>query len=313
MSNSDVEVLLCTYNGEPYLAEFLASLSAQTFRDFQLVVRDDCSSDETLRVIKDSSDQFLNPPHIVENSTPSGSAMANFSNILSARSPAYAFLADQDDIWKSDKISRSLARMKELEAQHGVETPILLHGDLEVIDGSGKFCHRSFWEYKKIDPSYGRHVATALMHPSVVGCTALLNRSLLEKLGPIPPDAVMHDWWINLLAATFGKVDYLEDPLVSYRIHGGNASKPRQVNLGYVVSSLNRSIDQGRRWMNVRMRQGKAFHLAYGSSAPAAAKELLERFATLDEAGQLEKRIRLLKGGYFNPGLSRKLAALFFV
>src|SRR5439155_22468886 len=55
------------------------------------------------------------------------------------------------------------------------------------------------------------------------GCASLINRSLLEIALPLPPAAVLHDWWITACAAAFGTIRYLPEPLVLYRQHGRNA------------------------------------------------------------------------------------------
>jgi len=56
----------------------------------------------------------------------------------------------------------------------------------------------------------------------VTGCAMLINRSLLKMSLPIPSEAIMHDWWIALIASAYGKTFQIYQPLVKYRQHGTN-------------------------------------------------------------------------------------------
>lgn len=60
------------------------------------------------------------------------------------------------------------------------------------------------------------------MQNYVTGCTVVMNRHLLNCCLPVPPQAVMHDWWFALVAAVLGKTVFLDEPTVLYRQHGGN-------------------------------------------------------------------------------------------
>jgi hypothetical protein len=61
------------------------------------------------------------------------------------------------------------------------------------------------------------------MQNNVTGCTMLLNKALYQIARPIPHDAPMHDWWIALVAAAFGKISFIARPTVLYRQHGKNS------------------------------------------------------------------------------------------
>jgi hypothetical protein len=70
----------------------------------------------------------------------------------------------------------------------------------------------------------------------VTGCTALINEPLAEKALPIPEKAIMHDWWLALVATAFGKLVYLDIPLVHYRQHGNNTIGAKEFTKVSVVS-----------------------------------------------------------------------------
>lgn len=307
--NSDVDVLLATRNSDSFLEEALDSLVRQTHRDFNLIVSDDASSDRTIPIIRQFERSFARPVTLIERQTPSGSASANFASLLEASTARYVFLADHDDVWLPDKISRSLRRLKELEAHHGADTPLLMHTDLHIIDASGAVQPSTLWELKDIDPEFGTRLNGAMMHATVTGCAAAMNKALVQRALPIPTEAVMHDWWLNLVAAAFGKVEYDPVSTIRYRIHGANVSRPRRVSLANVFQQRS-PVSKVRHNLRLRTRQARAFLQQFGQSLDAPNAKAVAAFAALDQSGPLTKRRTIIKHGFFYPGLWRNVAIL---
>lgn len=303
-----VEILLATRNSTDYLAQMLESLATQSFRDFHLVVSDDMSSDGTLEMIRAHQSAFQNPVQIIARTTRSGSAQANFASLLEGSTGDYVFLADHDDIWLPEKVETAMARIRAIEAERGVNVPVMTHCNLRVINGAGDPVAPSYWDFKSIDPRAGQHLNTALVHATVTGCAMAMNRALVAQVGTIPPQTVMHDWWINLTAAAFGVVDYDPEPRILYRIHGRNASRPRQVSLVHSLFQLDR-FRRMRVILNQRFTQGRAFRDAYAADLPEAARRTLDLFASIPGADPLTRRVRLLRGRFFWPGLWRNIAS----
>ena len=81
----------------------------------------------------------------------------------------------------------------------------------------------SFWKYGRIDPRTGNSLGRLLVRNVVTGCATTINRALARLASPIPPTAVMHDWWLALVAAGCGRLEYLPEATVLYRQHSGNA------------------------------------------------------------------------------------------
>ncbi|MCX6498865.1 MAG: glycosyltransferase [Arthrobacter sp.] len=307
-----VEVLLATRDSGRFLGELLDSLATQSFRDFHLVVSDDCSQDDTLAILEAAGPRFAHPPEVIVRTTPSGSACANFAGMLAQTRADYVFLADHDDVWLPEKISRGLDRMRTLESEIGRETPILIHGDLTPVNAAGEVISTSFWAFKAITPAYGAKLNTALMHPTVTGCAAVMNRALVAQTGAIPSGAVMHDWWINLVAASFGHVDWDPAPQILYRIHGDNASNPKVTSITRALSQRRR-IASGRHWIRLRLAQGQVFLATYHDELPEESRGVLEAFAAIPSAGPISRRWRLIAGGFRSPDLWRNAATALLV
>jgi rhamnosyltransferase len=217
-------IVLAAYNGASYLVEQIESIRAQTFTAWTLLVRDDGSSDATNAILDDYAAREPRIEVIRDDRGNSGAA-ANFSRLATialTRGASVVFFADQDDVWFPDKVARTIARMQAAEARLGPDRPILVHTDLRLIDGAGRRLHRSFMEFQRIHNPRSRALTTLLVQNFVTGCAMAVNRPLLRFALPVPGEALMHDWWLALCAASCGSIDFLPEPTVSYRRHGTN-------------------------------------------------------------------------------------------
>ena len=226
-----IAVLLSTYNGEKFLGEQLDSLLAQSHKNFILVVRDDGSRDRTVSILESYAGDHPERIHLISRDGVNMGASASFafladyvlkSKELLGLKSIYMMFCDQDDTWFPEKIEKLLAAMLATEADNGSTLPIIVHSDLEVVSEQNMVIAKSLISYQGLEierNSFPNLVISNL----VTGCTALINEPLAEKALPIPEKAIMHDWWLALVAAAFGKLVYLDIPLVHYRQHGNNA------------------------------------------------------------------------------------------
>jgi len=221
---ADTFIILATYNGADFLAGQLDSLIAQTETRWKLLIRDDASSDATLEIIRAYMSRDDRIGLLGAGSGGPRSALANFSVLLQAaydQGAAYVFCCDQDDVWNPDKLEVMLARLKRLESGNGA--PSLVHHDLEVVDASLQPIAGSFVRMMQLNPSDEHRPQRLVSRNEVTGCAMACNRALLEIALPISGQAVMHDWWLAMCAAYFGRLEFVPRPLVKYRQHGRNA------------------------------------------------------------------------------------------
>lgn len=245
---AEVFVVLSTYNGALYVAEQIESIRRQSLHNWCLVVRDDASTDETRTIVSTiaSSDAriILLPADGRNLGAPdSFGALLTLVHGFAAR---YVFLADQDDVWREDKLARQLAALRMRETAVGDDVPLLVHSDLEVVDRTLRTIHPSFKAFQNLEADDDAPLRTLLVHNVVTGCASLVNRALLDVALPMPAVG-MHDWWLAQCAAAFGELHFTPEPLVRYRQHGGNvvgAQGPGRrltVLLGQPVSWWSRS------------------------------------------------------------------------
>jgi len=215
-----IEVVLPTYNGAFYLEAQLASIHAQTLRPTRVLLRDDGSSDGTLHLIAQLQERYGSWLQVLPADGNLG-CTANVNRLLEATSAPYVALADQDDLWLPQKLEQALALLQQLEALHGPETPLMVHSDLELVDAQAQPLGCRYLQRQRLNPQRTDLRDLALTNV-VTGCTALCNRALLQMALPIPAEALMHDWWLALVASALGQIALVEPPGVLYRQHGAN-------------------------------------------------------------------------------------------
>ena len=217
---ANVSILLCTRDSAPYLRELLDSILANDYADFEILVQDDCSADDTVGILRSYTDPRI---RFRINEKPSGGAAQNFmSALLSWETADYIMFADADDFWEPDKIRLTLDCMKRTEAVCPPGTPVLVHTDLSVVDRELNLISPSLWQYEKISPERTQ-LRQLLAQNNVTGCTVMINRALKSCVPAAPASFVMHDWWLALCASAFGRIAFLRTPLIRYRQHGDNS------------------------------------------------------------------------------------------
>ena len=216
-----VIVVLATFNGAAFLHEQLASLAVQERLPDALLIADDGSTDGTQALVRDWAAGAPFPVEILPATEIRRGPAGNFSRLLEAAqmtSPDWVLPCDQDDVWHPTKIARCLAAVSGVDAGG----PRLVVHDLVVSDRDLRQTAASFWHHQAFSPIHGSRFTTLLLMNSFPGCAMMASRGLLRIALPIPPEAVMHDWWLAAVAAATGVIDIIAEPLGFYRQHGRN-------------------------------------------------------------------------------------------
>jgi glycosyltransferase involved in cell wall biosynthesis len=218
-----ISVVVCTYNGEKYLEQQLASIVHQSRPPDEILVSDDGSTDQTLVI----ANQILAIAQatgiafsIVSRKKPLGSS-GNFSSALRLAQHDLIALSDQDDVWSPDKLEVLGARFE------SDPDALLVHTDATLIDSVG-VATSTLMATLRLTAGERRALRARsgfekLARRNVVtGATVMLRKSLLSQALPIP-DGWVHDEWLALMAAVQGGLLFDERLLVDYRIHADNA------------------------------------------------------------------------------------------
>ncbi|HEY0021072.1 MAG TPA: glycosyltransferase family 2 protein [Longimicrobium sp.] len=297
-----IDILLTVYNGVPFLGDQLRSLQAQTHQDWRLWVRDDGSTDGSWEVVLAAAreDGRILP---LEGSGTRLGARSGFAWLLEHADDgrgAYAMFCDQDDVWLPEKVEVTLAAMRRAEAEAGASRPVLVHTDLAVVDAGLATLDPSFWHYQGIRPELNQ-LNRLLYQNTVTGCTAMINRPLRRLATPVPDAAVMHDWWLALLASAFGRVVPLPQATILYRQHGRNdTGARRKARRGAVVGKALRALGQTgavRRGIRSAAAQAGALLRRFESDLGPEEREVVARFAELPRCGPVKRRWRMIRMG----------------
>ena len=214
-----LSVSMCTYNGASFLGEQLASIAAQTREPDELIVCDDNSNDETVRIISEFAASVPFPVRLQVNENNLGSTK-NFAQAIRLSEGDIIALADQDDVWLPEKLRRIEACFLR-EPQLG-----LVFTDAEIVDQRMQPLGYRLWESVGFGNAQRRLVRTGrildVLLPgwTVTGATMAFRARFKDLVLEIPPDLpLIHDGWIALMIASVAKVSFIEEPLIKYRQH----------------------------------------------------------------------------------------------
>ena len=282
-----ISVALATYNGEKYLSEMLDSIEDQDYPHLELVIADDASTDSTPNLIQQRA--WRRSCRRLQTGERLG-VIGNFDRAIAACGGDYVAFADQDDLWREDKLSRMLARMQTLERQRGKDTPLLVFSDLALIDEQRDPLADSFFTHAKKSPHCTR-LEDFLVSNHVPGCAMLVNRALIERAMPVPLTFHMHDWWFIMVAAAFGAIGYVDEALIQYRQHTNNTVGVRRHHgLAQRLRNAMRA-DAWRRYLlpptervERTMQNIALFEARYRSDLPMVARETLRELRACEQS-----------------------------
>jgi glycosyltransferase involved in cell wall biosynthesis len=207
-----ISIAMATYNGEKFLEKQIESIFSQTYRNIELVVSDDCSSDTTIQILNRYAKRHNFHFSINKNNL---GFVKNFERAISLCRGDYIALADQDDIWHPHKLDTLI---------HEIGINSLICSDAELIDNNASIIAPSFQalsrSYKIVPLSEQFRLFTFRNY--VTGCTAMFTSHILVKGLPFPNGIRYHDWWLALIASSMDGVKYIPDRLVQYRQHAAN-------------------------------------------------------------------------------------------
>ena len=216
MSRLSIAVAMCTCNGSRYVREQLQSIARQTTAADELVVCDDGSTDQTAAMVEEFAAGSPIRVRLVRNPIALG-CTRNFEQAIRLCSSQIIVLADQDDIWKPNKLG-AIARSFSHQPGAGY-----VFSDAEIVDERGSRLELSLWEtvgFKAPQFTPSRQVAMLLKRNLVTGAAMAFRASLRGILLPIPP-AWNHDYWLALLGSVFSYGVPIPERLFHYRRHFG--------------------------------------------------------------------------------------------
>ncbi len=209
-----VSVIINVRNGAPFLRESIDSVLAQTFADWELILWDDCSTDDSAKVIGEYRD-----PRLHYYLSPEETSLGEARNraIAQASGEWLAFL-DQDDIWLPRKLEKQLALAKP---------------DVSIIYGRTVLFDSQRGNLRDYDH---RHEFSALPEGNIFAelfsqscfinmSSAVLRRAAVQEVGPVPSNIqVVPDYYLYVALARNYQVRAVQEVVCRYRVHPGSMS-----------------------------------------------------------------------------------------
>ncbi len=264
-------VAMCVYNGARYLREQLDSIASQSELPKCLAIVDDGSTDGSWELLQVWAVTAPFEVKLHRNKANVG-VVRNFERAISLIDQDIVFLADQDDIWRENKVAIFL---DVFQVQPSTR---LLHSNADLIDGEGRSLGRRLFDtllvtdVERAEVAAGKAYRVYIKRNLVTGAACAFRKGLLAPALPFSPDWI-HDEWLAFTAALTGSVVMLDQPTMSYRLHAGNVVGLPITNFRWRLKTVMRAFWQpasaGQRLRARRLGEMHAHALRLGAESDA--------------------------------------------
>lgn len=298
---------MATYNGAKFIKKQLQSILKQSYKNFDLIIRDDGSSDNTVAIIK----RICNDPkenknniqvEILINSSDAHGQVKNFSELykfaISKRKYEYIMFSDQDDLWLEDKVLTSLNEIHKFG-----NTPALLYTNYYVYNTA---TNEKQIAYKRYLPYSFEKM---FVQNWTMGCTFIMNKTMIDIVPNIPSGVENHDYWLALNAALTNNLHYLAEPTMVHILHNSNVTA--KANSDTARERVKRVYKE------VLLKKGRSIkYIAWNSSVNAldlmySDNSHIKKLKEVMHASRLKSI--LLANKYKYKGLNKRTTILFYL
>ena len=203
-----ISVCIATYNGEMFIREQIDSILRQLSSDDEIIVSDDGSTDDTISIINSIDDKRI---RIIEGPR-KHSPTLNFECAMKEAKGDYIFLADQDDVWKPNKVEVCIELLQNYDC---------VVSDAEVTDSNLNPLYPSLYTIMQV--RQGR-IYNTVWKNGYTGCCMAFRRNVLNASLPFPKNIPMHDIWIGNVAAYKYNMKFIPEKLIYFRRHNETIS-----------------------------------------------------------------------------------------
>lgn len=234
-----VSVCVPTYNRAAYLAQCLESILRQTFTDFELIVVDNASTDETPAAVAGFADPRLryyrNPTNIGQ--------IPNVNRGLALASGEYVCICHDDDLYAPDILRREVEVLSDHPDVVLVHTAVWLMSDVESFRGIHRVNRRDY--VLKGREAFLRYLAHG---HDIVFSTVMVRRACYRRTGGFNPNYLCADFEMWLKLALQGDIAYLAEPLAGYRLHASSVTSGMGATrwFGEYFEIFDRAVETGR-------------------------------------------------------------------
>ena len=234
--NNLISIVLTAYNGEKYIAEQIDSIINQTYDNWELIICDDKSKDNTLKIANTyaKKDKRIK---IITNEINLG-VSKNFETGLKQCKGDFIMVGNVDDYWLTTKIFEETEYLyKHPDIDLVYHDAIIVNSDLKIIkDSFRKKLKGNFLTIRKINIK-DDSLNVLLKENHITGPTIMFSKKLVPYLLPMPSET-LEDIWIVLVSAANFKIGYIDKTLIKYRQHQSNLVGSKTKGFKYYLSNL---------------------------------------------------------------------------
>lgn len=209
---------MATYNGEKYIKNQLDSILPELGKHDEVIVVDDCSSDNTVAILSEYSNKdarikvYRNEKNIRHVKT--------FEKAVGLAKNELIVFSDQDDLWVPGRVDVFQKAFKENP------NVVLVTGSFDCIDADGNLINNELRKVSAADSfAYKKNIASIFKGTlGYYGCVMVVKRDFVQKILPFPEGTEAHDLYIALAANIARANLHLDDKVLLHRVHGRNAS-----------------------------------------------------------------------------------------
>lgn len=220
-----ISVIMPAYNSEKYIAKSIESILSQTYKNFELIIIDDCATDRTAEII-DIYCKKDNRIKKITNEKNSGVAYSRNQGVFQSLGDWIAF-CDSDDVWEEAKLQKQVELLKKNNKE-----PLLIYtGSSFIDDGDDKY------DYIMQVPE--RVIYRELLKQNVISCSSVLvKKEVLENI-KMKHDEIHEDFlsWLRILKKYDACAYGINEPLLKYRLTKNSKSrnKIKAAKMTYMV------------------------------------------------------------------------------
>jgi hypothetical protein len=219
---------------------------------------------------------------------------------------------DQDDIWLPNKVLVTYEQMVKAEASFGIETPIMVYTDLKVVDLQLNPISDSLFKYSRRNPYIEGKISKLIMAAVTYGCTVMINKKLKSLCKGFLQGIYSHDWWLSMIAVTFGKLIFLDTPTILYRRHYTNKSGLQKFGLLRYLKGGN-LLSSNRRELNRMFKQHELFYNMFHEMMNLSQRKFFEEVSSIPYRNWIMRRYLIMKHRVFKTGLVKNIGLLITV
>ena len=232
-----ISVCMTTYNGQKFKKKQLDSILCQLSESDEIIISDDGSTDDTIKIINSYHDKRIKLINHIKNVSLGQEnkfknfylVSSNFENALKFATGDYIFLADQDDIWKHNKVSLCVEYLKDND---------IIMSNFSLIDENDNIYKEDYYDASPIS----KYLLINILRSHFLGCCMAFRKRVLDYALPFPKKLIGHDFWIGCLGVYRFKFSFIKESLHFYRRTNINVSTSTGVSKNSIFQRINYRI-----------------------------------------------------------------------